>query len=107
MKHWICALAISFLALSANAAEPDRSYCELAGYFKGEGDQFMLGLTLRAVLKQGILSESQCRLIWDGAAQIGKRAASGKIESGDDDTIRKVSIFRNKVYDFILKSISP
>lgn len=107
MKYWACALAIFFIAYPASAAEPDRSYCKLAGYFWGEGDQFMGGLATRAVMKQGIIDESQCRLIWQGAVVIGKRAASGKIESSDQETIRKAGIFRDRVHDFILKNVSP
>jgi hypothetical protein len=67
----------------------------------------MLDLVRRALDKQGILSENQCRLIWEGAFQIGKRLKSRKLEDADLGTIRKASSFENKVYDFILKNVSP
>jgi hypothetical protein len=87
------------------AAQPDRTYCELVGYFAGEGDSFMSSLALRALVREGLSSDSQCSLIWKGAVEIGKRVSAGKSEfsAADLETADKAIAFRRRVQDFILQ----
>lgn len=93
------------LSTSVIAAEPDRTYCELAGYFIGEGDSFLASVARQGVINQA-LEGSQCSLIWQSAEQIGKRSAAGKSLESDIETERKAASFRSKVLNFILKGVS-
>ncbi len=88
----------------AAAAEPDRAYCELAGYFSGQGDKFLSSVALQGVFNQGLFEDSQCRLISQRAEEIGKLVAAGhQALASDANTIRKAESFRSKVLNFILK----
>lgn len=85
------------------AAEPDRAYCELAGYFSGQGDQFLTSVALQGIFDRHLFEDSQCRLISQRAEEIGKLVAGGRQTlASDANTIRKAESFRAKALKFIL-----
>ena len=88
------------------AAQVDRTYCEVGGYFAGEGDNFLSSLAHRALVREGLSSDPQCSTMWKGAVEIGKRVSAGKSEfsAGDLETADKAIAFRKRIQDFILQS---
>src|SRR5262245_20383177 len=51
------------------AAQQDRTYCEIGGYFAGEGDNFLSSLAHRALVREGLSSDTQCSSVWKGAVE--------------------------------------
>ena len=99
----IFCLAVMYPSLAA--AQVDRTYCEVGGYFAGEGDNFLSSLAHRALVREGLSSDPQCSSIWKGAVEIGKRVSAGKLEfsAADLQTADKAIAFRKKIQDFILQ----
>jgi len=87
------------------AAQQDRTYCEVGGYFAGEGDNFLSSLARRALVREGLSSDAQCSSVWKDAVELGKRVSAGSTQfsEGDLRTADKAIAFRRKVQDFILQ----
>ena len=99
----IFCIAVTYSSLTA--AQVDRTYCEVGGYFAGEGDNFLSSLAQRALVREGLSSDPQCSGIWKGAVEIGKRVSAGKSEFSATElqTADKAIAFRKKIQDFILQ----
>ena len=82
MTRTILSVTFRFAATypSLTATQVDRAYCEVGGYFAGEGDNFLSSLAHRALVREGLSSDPQCSSIWKGAVEIGKRLSAGKSE---------------------------
>ena len=87
------------------AAQVDRTYCAVSGYFAGEGDKFLSSLAQRALVREGLSSDPQCSSIWKGAVEVGKRVSAGNTQFSAEDleTADKAIAFRRRVQDFILQ----
>jgi small ligand-binding sensory domain FIST len=87
------------------AGQVDRTYCEVSGYFAGEGDNFLSSLAQRALAREGLSSDPQCTSVWKGAVEIGKRVSAGNTQfsRADLETADKAIAFRRRVQDFILQ----
>jgi hypothetical protein len=83
----------------------DRTYCEVGGYFAGEGENFLSSLAHRALVREGLSSDAQCSSIWKDAVEIGRRVSAGQTQFSDADlkTADKAIAFRRKIQDFILQ----
>ena len=105
MRQAIFSVVFCFVASCATAAESDRTYCEVGGYFAGEGDNFLSGLARRALVREGFSSDSQCKSLWQDAIEIGKRVSAGETQFTATElaTADKAIAFRSKVQDFILQ----
>jgi len=105
VRQAIFSILVCFAASCATAAESDRTYCEVGGYFAGEGDNFLSGLARRALVREGLSSDSQCKSLWQEAIEIGKRVSAGETQftASELAAADKAIAFRRKVQDFVLQ----
>jgi hypothetical protein len=109
MKKFVLPFLLVAFAFSnqVSAANTPYSICSVAGYFDGNGDQFLHELALRVVEKNGFANDSVCSSeIKFGREVAVKLHTPGKVKTAAEATvIGHADHFRNLIYDAILSRV--
>ncbi len=108
-KNMRTILLVITLLISNMVNAEDKKYdiCFVAGYFAGEDDKFMIGLSSQIMFDTGVYNDNLCTTAYQAALKIGEQlSTTGKVNSKSDFEIAEyASKFRRKVNNAITKLI--
>lgn len=90
----------------ANADEKKYDICFAAGYFSGEDDKFMIGLSTQIMIDTGVFNDNLCSTAYSSAYKIGvKLSTTGKVNAKEAEIASYATKFRTKVNNALIKLI--
>lgn len=103
---WLVPLSL-LLVGEVRAIDMDNHICIAAGYYEGEGNQFMLEIAQRVIAKNHLDSGGRCSEASKRGYDVArKHNAPGRVVSAEDQhVIDAATHFGNSVYDAILSRI--
>ena len=110
MKSMIVAMILLFMCAYVYADKGEYDICYATGYFVGEDDKFMIGLSMQVAMEKGVFFDTICQSAYAEARDIGEEfsttSPAGRFYSDHQlKIIRYASDFRSKVNNAIIKLI--